>query len=275
MAGTGMYLRSAIYRLPAAIRLSISTRPPARSFSQPPALAEKSNTLNLLFLHARHTIADKAFLLLTDTFKHALHQNKQWAQATANAKPDLFPTLASGQQPQILWIGCSDSRVPETTVLGLHPGDVFVHRNIANILPPTDINSRSVISYAVQYLKVKHIVVCGHMECGGVKAALGNDRLGLIDAWLMPLRKLRAENKAAWDQEGLSEKEKTVKLMEANVRLGVQTLKEYPEVIDGMRERGVVVHGLVYHVESGELRELEIEEEEHEGKKRKEAFGMK
>ncbi|CAD6575778.1 MAG: hypothetical protein ASARMPRED_007463 [Alectoria sarmentosa] len=211
----------------------------------------------------------------TNTFKLALHQNKQWAQATASDQPDLFPTLASGQKPQILWIGCSDSRIPETTVLGLKPGDVFVHRNIANILPSTDINSQSVIAYAVAHLKVMHIVVCGHTSCGGVNAALANQKLGLIDAWLTPLRKLRAENKPAWDKEGLSDKERTVKLVEANVRQGVQTLKENAEVIDGMRERGVVVHGLVYDVGSGELRELEIEEEELEGKKREEAFETK
>ncbi|KAM0806193.1 carbonic anhydrase [Usnea florida] len=209
----------------------------------------------------------------SDTFKLALHQNKQWAQATASAKPDLFPTLASGQSPQILWIGCSDSRIPETTVLGLQPGDVFVHRNIANILPPTDLNSQSVIAYAVAHLKVKHVVVCGHTSCGGVNAALANQKLGLIDAWLTPLRKLRREKGAEW--EGLSAGEKTTRLVEANVRMGVQTLKENAEVIDGMRERGLVVHGLVYDIACGELRELEIEEEEGEGKKRVDAFHTK
>ncbi|KAF6237737.1 hypothetical protein HO173_003938 [Letharia columbiana] len=210
-----------------------------------------------------------------DTLKLALHQNKQWAQATARDHPDLFPTLAAGQKPKILWLGCSDSRVPETTVLGLKPGDVFVHRNIANVLPPTDLSSQSVIAYALAHVKVQHVVVCGHTGCGGVNAALGNQKLGLIDAWLMPLRKLRAENRAAWDEAGLGEKEKALKLVEANVRQGVQTLKENAEVIDGMRERGVEVHGLVYDVGSGELRELEIEEGEQEGKKREEAFGTK
>lgn len=108
-----------------------------------------------------------------------------------------------------------------------------------------------------------------------MSAALANQKLGLIDAWLMPLRKLRRECKAEWDKEGLGEKERVGRLVEKNVRMGVQTLKENADVIEGMRERGVVVHGLVYDVGSGELRELDIVEEEHEGKKREEAFATK
>jgi len=158
-------------------------------------------------------------------------------------------------------------------VLGLQPGDVFVHRNIANIVPSTDINSQSVIFYAVKHLQVKHIVVCGHTSCGGVNAALANQKLGLIDAWLTPLRKLRAENQKAWAH--LEPHDRAVKLVEANVKEGVKTLKENAEVIEGMRERGVVVHGLVYDVECGELRELEIKEDERMGKEREEAFGCK
>ena len=160
-------------------------------------------------------------------------------------------------------------------MLGLGPGDVFVHRNIANVLPPTDLSSQSVIMYGVKALKVQHVVVCGHTSCGGVAAALGNARLGVIDAWLAPIRKLREANNERWDAEGLGEKEKAVRLVEANVRQGVQTVRENPEVIDAVRERGLQVHGLVYDVASGELRELEIEEGELEGKKRQEAFTLK
>lgn len=208
-------------------------------------------------------------------FPQYLSGNKHWAQKTAHTDPNLFPTCAKGQQPPILWLGCSDSRVPETTVLGLRPGDVFVHRNIANVLPSTDLSSQSVIMYGVAHLKVQHVVVCGHTSCGGVAAALGNDRLGVIDAWLAPIRKLREANNAGWDEEGLSDKDKALRLVEANVRQGVQTVKENPEVIDAVRERGLQVHGLVYDVASGELRELEIEEGEVEGKKRQEAFTLK
>ena len=117
--------------------------------------------------------------------------------------------------------------------------------------------------------------MCGHTSCGGANAALGNAKLGLLDAWLSPLRKLRRENTARWEKEGLGEKERLLALVEANVRQGVQTLRENAEVIDGMRERSVVVHGLVYDVGSGHLRELEIGEEEREGKERVEAFTTK
>lgn len=160
-------------------------------------------------------------------------------------------------------------------MLGLKPGDVFVHRNIANVLPPTDLSSQSVIMYGVGHLKVQHVVVCGHTSCGGVAAALGNARLGVIDAWLAPIRKLREAHKARWDEEGLSDADKARRLVEANVRQGVQTIKENPEVIDAMQERGLQVHGLVYDVACGELKELEIKENEQEGKKRKEAFTLK
>lgn len=211
----------------------------------------------------------------TDHFHKALEQNKHWAKCTHSDDPDLFPTLATGQKPQILWLGCSDSRVPETTLLGLKPGDVFVHRNIANILPSTDLNSQSVIAYAVHHLKVQHVVVCGHTSCGGAAAALGNNKLGMIDAWLTPLRKLRAVNKAQWDEQGLSDKDQLLKLVEANVRAGVQTLKENAEVIDAMRERGLDVHGLVYDIGCGELREIDCEEDEQEGQKREDAFATK
>ncbi|KAJ5783293.1 uncharacterized protein N7518_008970 [Penicillium psychrosexuale] len=114
-----------------------------------------------------------------DRYAAGLRLNKEWAAQTARNQPELFPTLASGQTPQILWIGCSDSRCPETTFLGLQPGDVFVHRNIANILHPGDLSSNAVIEYAVQYLRVSHVVVCGHTCCGGVSAAMGNKNLGL------------------------------------------------------------------------------------------------
>lgn len=205
-----------------------------------------------------------------DTYKLALVQNKTWAQRTSTENPTLFPTLANGQHPQILWIGCSDSRIPETTVLGLNPGDVFVHRNIANILHPGDLNSNAVILYAVKHLKVKHIVVCGHTSCGGVNAALANQNLGLIDAWLLPLRALRMNHSHKWS--GLSPQERAQKLTEANVLAGVRTLRENAAVIDGMEERGVQVHGLVYNVGTGELKELDVDEPELVKHARIEAF---
>jgi carbonic anhydrase len=188
----------------------------------------------------------------------------------AERDPALFERLSKGQSPQILWIGCADSRCPETTILGLNPGDVFVHRNIANILIPTDLNSLSVIQYAVQYLEVKHIVVCGHTSCGGIAAALDNKKLGLIDMWLMPLRQLRRENLKLL--ESMDEKAKGLKLVELNVRSGIDTLMDNPVVLDAVTERGLKVHGLIYDVGTGELNELDINETEEKINSRTTAF---
>ncbi|MCJ1432916.1 hypothetical protein MMC27_002274 [Xylographa pallens] len=206
-----------------------------------------------------------------DVLAHALAQNRAWASHTASAQPAFFSTLSAGQHPPILWLGCSDSRVPETTITGLQPGQIFVHRNIANILPPTDLNSAAVIEYAVAHVGVQHVVVCGHTSCGGCIAALGNDRIGVIDAWLLPLRKLRAELGKGW--EGVGKEERVQRLVEANVKAGVRTLRENPNVVKAVAERGVKVHGLVYDIKTGVLSELEVEDEDGEGVRR-EAFAV-
>lgn len=205
-----------------------------------------------------------------DRYQTGLAQNKDWATRTAQEYPDLFPKLASGQHPEILWIGCSDSRCPETTILGLQLGDVFVHRNIANVMHPGDLNAAAVIEYAVAHLKVKHIVLCGHTSCGGVQAALANKKLGLIDTWLLPLRRLREQNLELL--QSLPPKEAALKLVEMNVLQGVRTLKENSVVLDAIEERGLKLHGLVYDVGSGTLRELETSEPEEVVKARRAAF---
>ena len=212
--------------------------------------------------------------MLTHTFPGkldiALAQNRVWAYRTQHANPELFEGLSKGQAPEILWIGCSDSRIPETTVLGLQPGDVFVHRNIANILHPGDINSGAVIEYAINALKVKHVIVCGHTGCGGVGAALGNKAIGVIDTWLLPLRSLRLKFKK--ELEGLSEEDKVKKLVRENALQGVRTLKENPNVIRAIRERQLQVHGLVYNVATGELEQLDTSEDDDVVKERLECF---
>lgn len=205
-----------------------------------------------------------------DTYSVAFESNSAWRRNLKELQPELFDKLGKGQSPEILWIGCADSRCPETTILGLQPGDIFCHRNIANILVPTDLNSLSVIQYAVQYLKVKHIIVCGHTSCGGIAAALDNKKLGLIDTWLMPLRNLRAAN--AKVLEGLSEKERGLKMVDLNVRRSVSVLLENPTVVDAIDERGLQVHGFIYDVGSGELNELEISEDNEVIEERKKAF---
>jgi carbonic anhydrase len=205
-----------------------------------------------------------------DAYTKAFNNNSTWRRSLAETEPELFEKLGKGQAPQILWIGCADSRCPETTILGLQPGEIFCHRNIANILTPTDLNSLAVIQFAVQYLKVKHIIICGHTSCGGIAAALDNKKLGLIDTWLMPLRTLRRENLTLL--ESLDNKERGIKLVELNVRAGIRVLLENPTVIDAMAERGLAVHGLIYNVGTGELRELDIEESDDVVGNRKVAF---
>lgn len=207
-----------------------------------------------------------------DRLATVLTQNKEWATKTAQEHPDLFPTLATGQSPEIVWIGCSDSRCPETTLLGLKPGDVFVHRNIANILHPTDLSSSAVIEYAVKQLKVKHIVLCGHTSCGGVAAALGNKQLGILDPWLLPLRQIREQHLDTL--QSLSTEERALKLSELNVLAGVKVLKQKSAVLDAIQERGLRVHGLIYDVASGMLRELETGEPDEVNKARLELFKL-
>ncbi|TQB69032.1 hypothetical protein MPDQ_002423 [Monascus purpureus] len=209
---------------------------------------------------------------ISDRYSTALNQNKEWATKTAQEQPDLFPTLATGQHPEILWIGCSDSRCPETTLLGLKPGDVFVHRNIANILHPADLSSSAVIEYAVDHLKVKHIVLCGHTSCGGVAAALGNKQLGILDPWLLPLRQIREEHLNVL--RSLSPQEQGLKLSEWNVLAGVKTLKQKSVVLEAIQERGLQIHGVIYDVASGILRELETGEPEEVSKARLASFKL-
>lgn len=183
---------------------------------------------------------------------------------------------SKGQSPSILWIGCSDSRVPETTILGGVPGDIFVHRNIANILHPGDISSTAVITYAVKHLKVKHVVVCGHTLCGGVNAALGNDRLGLLDTWLLPLRRLRLQLTKDKGWKDMPQEDQARKLVEENVKAGVRVLMENADVIDAIRDRGLQVHGTVYNISKGLVEEVDCGEEGEEEKEgRLGAFGMK
>ncbi|KAL1959159.1 hypothetical protein VTO42DRAFT_2664 [Malbranchea cinnamomea] len=193
-----------------------------------------------------------------DAYQRALAKNSAWASKTAKEQPELFPKLASGQFPEILWIGCADSRCPETTVLGLQPGEVFVHRNIANIVQYNDLSSAAVIEFAVNYLKVKHIILCGHTACGGISAALSNKKLGLLDTWLMPLRRLREQNLKTL--ESMTPKEADAKLAEINVHNGLRVLKENSAVLDAIQERGLKLHGVIYDVGTGKLRELDTEE---------------
>src|SRR6218665_1621506 len=130
-----------------------------------------------------------------DTLKQLLENNRNWADSVIKAEPDFFSRLANQQTPEYLWIGCSDSRVPANQITGLAPGEVFVHRNVANVVAETDFNVLAVMQYAVDVLKVKHIIVCGHYGCGGVRAALENFRHGMIDNWLAGIRLIARLNR--------------------------------------------------------------------------------
>lgn len=207
---------------------------------------------------------------LSDKFSAALAKNKEWAAECSQEHPELLPTLAVGQHPEILWIGCSDSRCPETTILGLLPGDVFTHRNIANVIHPADLSSGAVIEFAVRHLRVKHVVICGHTKCGGVDAALGNKGLGILDPWLIPLRQLREQHLA--ELQSLSRDEAVVRLAELNVKEGLKALTQKSVVLEAMQERGLQVHGLIYDVGSGFLRQLDAAEPEEALKARLTSF---
>ncbi len=183
-------------------------------------------------------------------------ENKAWAQEQISHDPTYFSELSKGQSPGFLWIGCSDSRVPPGTILNLEPGDAFVHRNIANLVVPGDLNLLSVLQYSVQVLKVDHVIVCGHTGCGGVKAAIDDQPLGLIDAWLENIKQIRIANKAELDTIE-DPKEKVDKLVELNVKRQIQNLSETTIIQQEWRERSApCLHGWVYDLNTGLIKDI-------------------
>jgi carbonic anhydrase len=184
-----------------------------------------------------------------------LESNRRWAGEMSERHPDLFGRLAKGQAPGFLWIGCSDSRVPASQVAGAGPGELFVHRNIANQVVQTDLNLLSVLQYAVDVLKVGHVVVCGHDGCGGVKAALDGKPHGLIDNWLQPIRELAREH--ADELAKLQPRDAVDRLCELNVERQVANVAR-STVVEQAWGRGqqLQVHGLIYQLGDGLLRPL-------------------
>lgn len=184
--------------------------------------------------------------------------NKAWVKAKLNLDPDYFKNLSKGQNPEVLYIGCSDSRVSAEELMGLDPGDAFIHRNIANMVPNTDLSSMSVIDYAVVYLKVNHIVVCGHYYCGGVKAAMQSQDLGILNPWLRNIRDVyrihRVELNAIDNEE-----EKYKRLVELNVQEQCINVIKTAEVQYAYRDRNIKVHGWVFDIHSGRLIDLKID----------------
>jgi len=187
-----------------------------------------------------------------------IQRNRAWAKKITADDPDFFNRLAQQQTPNYLWIGCADSRVPANEIVGLLPGELFVHRNVANVVVHTDLNCLSVIQYAVEVLKVQHVIVCGHYGCGGVKAALMNSKHGLIDNWLRHIQDVRHEHEALLDALP-DDDERFKRLCELNVIEQVLNVSR-TTIVQGAWERGqeLSVHGLIYGIEDGHLRELDI-----------------
>lgn len=184
-------------------------------------------------------------------------RNRQWAADTETREPGFFSRLLKQQTPQYLWIGCADSRVPANELVGLLPGELFVHRNIANVVVSSDLNALSVIQYAVDALRVRHIIVVGHSNCGGVKAALNNLRVGLADNWLRHIQDVR--NLHADFLESLPPERRTGALVELNVLEQARNVCRTTIVEDAwQRGQDVVIHGWVYGLHNGLLEDLRI-----------------
>jgi len=188
-----------------------------------------------------------------------LESNRRWAERIRREDPDFFPKLSKQQAPKFLWIGCSDSRMPANQIADMLPGQIFVHRNVANLVLQTDLNCLSVMQYAVDVLQVKHVIVCGHHGCGGVQAALQNRRLGLIDEWLSNVQDVQSKHErlveSAGDEDGQWDR-----LCELNVIEQVRHVC-MTTIVRSAWARGqeLSVHGLVYSLKDGILRDLQVE----------------
>ncbi len=191
-----------------------------------------------------------------DKYKRLLLANKVWVQEKLSLSPYFFQELAKDQKPEFLWIGCSDSRVPAEEITGTHPGEIFTHRNIANLVNHTDFNLLSVLSFAVEYLKVKHIIVCGHYGCGGIKAALSSHRYGVLDEWLRQIKDSYQSNKEIITQAGELDAQAD-KLVEINIYEQLKNLLKTNIIQKAWHEeRRPILHGWVYGISDGLLKSL-------------------
>lgn len=184
-----------------------------------------------------------------------LRRNRDWSAERHAEEPAYFNRLAAQQTPEFFWIGCADSRVPANVVAGLDPGEVFVHRNVANVVHSSDMNLLSTLEYAVESLAIRKVIVCGHYGCGGVKASLEDTDHGLADHWLEPIRRIARAN--ATDLQGLAPEAREDRVAELNVVAGVAAVSETPIVRRAWtRGEDVVLHGLIYGLKDGILRDL-------------------
>ncbi|WLD58331.1 carbonate dehydratase [Salinispirillum sp. LH 10-3-1] len=192
-----------------------------------------------------------------DNLNHLLLANQTWAASKLEGDPEYFSRLAAQQKPEILWIGCSDSRVPANEIVNLPPGEIFVQRNIANQVMHTDINCLSVVQYAIDILQVKHVIVAGHYGCGGVQAALTNEEYGIVDNWLRSIKDLYARHEP--DLKGLPEQKLLDRMCELNVAEQVNNLAKTKAVQRAWaREQELHLHGWIYAIQDGILQDLDV-----------------
>jgi len=190
------------------------------------------------------------------TLQHLFDNNIAWAEKIKASDPDFFNRLSDQQTPDYLWIGCSDSRVPATQIVNLPPGEVFVHRNIANVVVHNDTNCLSVIQFAVEVLKVKHIIVCGHYGCGGVKAAVEDQDHGLINEWLQHIKEVKQKHLV--ELEDLTSEQKNNRMCELNVIEQVKHVSETASVQQAWKNGNAVsIHGWIYDISDGILHDLD------------------
>ncbi len=195
---------------------------------------------------------------MSEYYQSLLDNNKEWVAKNLENDPDFFNKLADGQQPPLLWIGCADSRVPANEIIGAQPGEVFVHRNIANMVLHTDMNMLSVLDYAVNVLKVKHVVVCGHYGCGGVQAAMGNQRLGLIDNWVRHIKDVYRFHSEELN-EIADEKTRFNRFVELNVVEQVMDLAKTSIIQTAWsNQQPLQIYGWVYDIKDGIIRDLGV-----------------
>jgi carbonic anhydrase len=196
---------------------------------------------------------------MKNTYYHQLlENNKKWVNDKLEKDENYFENLSKGQKPPVLWIGCADSRVPANEITGTHPGELFVHRNIANMVVHTDMNMLSVLDYAVNHLEVNHVIVCGHYGCGGVQAAMQNKSLGLINKWVRNIKEVYKENKTELNKIE-DQKKRFDRLVELNVKAQVYDLAKTSIVQQAWKNgRELEVHGWVYDLKDGIIDDLKV-----------------
>ncbi|PHK35532.1 carbonate dehydratase [Nostoc linckia z16] len=194
----------------------------------------------------------------SDFYKKILDNNKIWSETKLAQDPEYFEKLSKGQSPPLLWIGCSDSRVPANEVIGAQPGEVFVHRNIANMVVHSDMNMLSVLDYAVNVLKVKHVIVCGHYGCGGVKAAMGHQSIGIIDNWIRHIKDVYRHHRNYLDSI-INENDRFNAFVEINVKEQVFDLAK-TSIVQAAWQNGqeLCLHGWVYGLDTGIVKDLQV-----------------